>query len=133
MKWIGLLLAAACLLAGCAMSTQEKADLAAVQPKVPEALYDKILHHDVLSLDDIKTLAAHQVADGIVIRAIDYSGAVYHLHSKAIADLRQAGVGDAVIDALLKTQEDYYQQELDRERFLSPGADLPYPFPYYRR
>ena len=70
-------LAAACLLAGCGLSDQQKADYAAVQRAgVSPAIYDKMMHGDPLSIGDIVSLSHAGVSDGIITRYIRDQGTV---------------------------------------------------------
>jgi hypothetical protein len=100
MKFRFLLLAAAtCLLAGCGLSDQQKADYAAVQrSNVSSAIYDKMVHDDPLSIGDVCSLSRAGVSDAIVLRYIRDHGTVYVLNSSDFDRLKKAGVSPSVID-----------------------------------
>jgi hypothetical protein len=99
-----LLVAATCLLAGCGLSDQQKADYASVQRTgVSSAIYDKMVHGDPLSIGDIISLSQARVSDGVIVRYIRDQGTVYALNGQDIDRLHQGGVSPSVIDFMVHT------------------------------
>jgi hypothetical protein len=99
-----LLVAAACALAGCGLSDQQKADYASVQRAgVSPAIYDKMVHDDPLSINDIISLSRARVSDGIIVRYIRDHGTVYALNGQDMDRLRQAGVSPSVVDFMARS------------------------------
>ena len=99
-----LLCVATGLLAGCGLSDQQKADYAAVSGSgVSPAIYDKMVHSDPLSINDIVSLSQARVSDGIIVRYIRDQGTVYALNGQDLDHLRQAGVSPSVIDYMVRT------------------------------
>jgi hypothetical protein len=112
--------AATALLAGCGLSDQQKADYASVQRSgVSPAIYDKMVHDDPLSVNDVIALSQARVSDGVIVRYIRDHGTVYYLSPPDMDHLRQAGVSPSVIDYMART---------------AYGAPYPYgpgPGPYF--
>jgi hypothetical protein len=99
-----LLVAAACALAGCGLSDQQKADYASVQRAgVSPAIYDKMVHDDPLSINDIISLSRARVSDGVIVRYIRDHGTVYALNGEDMDHLRQAGVSPSVVDFMARS------------------------------
>ena len=99
-----LLIAATCALAGCGLSDQQKADYASVQRAgVSPAIYDKMVHDDPLSINDIISLSQAHVSDGVIVRYIRDHGTVYALNGEDFDHLHQAGVSPSVIDFMAQT------------------------------
>ena len=93
------LFAAACLLTACAPTEQQKADYATVQRAgVSSAIYDKMVHDDPLSVNDIVALSQARVSEGVIIRYIRDHDTYYALNGQDFDRLRQAGVSPSVID-----------------------------------
>jgi hypothetical protein len=98
------LIAATCLLAGCGLSDQQKADYASVQRSgVSPAIYDKMEHGDPLSINDIISLSQAHVSDGVIVRYIRDQGTIYALNGEDFDHLHQAGVSPSVIDFMART------------------------------
>jgi hypothetical protein len=98
-----LLIAATCLLAGCGLSDQQKADYATVQRSgVSSAIYDKMMHGDPLSVSDVISLSQARVSDGIIVRYIRDHGTLYALNGEDFGRLHQAGVSPSVIDFMAR-------------------------------
>ncbi len=101
---IPFLILATCALVGCGLSDQQKADYAAVaRSGVSPAIYDKMVHGDPLSLNDIIALSQARVSDAIIIRYIRDQGTVYVLNGQDFDRLHQAGVSPSVIDDMART------------------------------
>src|ERR1700733_16332198 len=99
-----LLAAATCLLAGCGLSDQQKADYASVQRSgVSSAIYDKMVHDDPLSINDIVSLSQAHVSDGVIVRYIRDHGTVYALSPEDMDHLRHSGVSPSVVDFMART------------------------------
>jgi len=99
-----LLIAATCLLAGCGLSDQQKADYAAVQRSgVSPAIYDKMMHDDPLSMNDVISLSQAHVNDGVIIRYIRDHGTVYGLSPDDMNHLQHEGVSPSVVDYMART------------------------------
>jgi hypothetical protein len=99
-----LLIATAALLAGCGLSDQQKADYASVQRAgVSSAIYDKMVHDDPLSINDIISLSQARVSDGVIVRYIRDQGTVYALNGDDFDHLQKAGVSPSVIDFMARS------------------------------
>ena len=113
-----VLLAATCALAGCGLSDQQKADYASVQRAgVSPAIYDKMVHDDPLSINDVISLSRARVSDAVIVRYIRDHGTVYSLSNYDLDNLRNAGVSPSVIDYMAQTGY--------------PGPYGPGPGPYF--
>lgn len=103
-----LLVAATCALAGCGLSDQQKADYAQVaHAGVSSAIYDKMVHGDPLSINDIIALSQAHVSDGIIVRYIRDHSTVYFLGPSDFDQLRSNGVSPSVIDYMASTAQPY--------------------------
>ena len=103
-----LLCAATALLAGCGLSDQQKADYATVSRSgVSSAIYDKMVHGDALSINDIISLSRAHVSDGIIVRYIRDQGTVYYLSPQDMNAMSSAGVSPSVIDFMARTGGPY--------------------------
>lgn len=93
----------------CGPTAQEQADYAAVQRSgVAEATYDKMVHGDSLSIVDIESLSQSHVNDGVILRYLRNTGTIYTLNSADVINLRRAGVSQSVIDYMLQSAREYY-------------------------
>jgi hypothetical protein len=113
-----ILAAVTCVLAGCGLSDQQKADYVSVQRAgVSPAIYDKMVHDDPLSIGDIISLSQARVSDGVIVRYIRDHGTVYVLSGYDMDRLHKANVSESVIDYMAHTGY--------------PGGPYPYgPGPY---
>jgi len=77
---------------------------------------------------DIVAMHADGVADSLIIQKIVYSGISFHLDAKDFGALKRAGVSDAVISKMLKTEAREYAGS-----YASPywGPYYPHYGPYY--
>jgi len=99
-----LLLAVTCALAGCGLSDQQKADYASVQRAgVSSAIYDKMVHDDPLSVNDVISLSQARVSDAVIVRYIRDHGTVYALNGEDFDHLQKGGVSPSVIDYMART------------------------------
>ena len=102
--------------AGCAsIDRTERNTLAA--HNVSPVIYDKMMHGEVLVLNDIIELSQRQVPPPLIIRYLYSTQAIYSLDKPALARLNQGKVGQEVINYLLETP--------------SLFGPRPYPGPYY--
>jgi hypothetical protein len=98
------LFVATCLLTACGLSDQQKADYSSVQRAgVSPAIYDKMMHGDPLSVNDVISLSRARVSDGVIVRYIRDQGTVYGLNGQDFDQLHQAGVSPSVIDYMART------------------------------
>ena len=116
---LALIFAAACALAGCGLSDQQKADYASVQRAgVSPAIYDKMVHGDALSVGDVISLSQARVSDGVIIRYMRDQGTIYVLSGPDFDRMHKAGVSESVADYMAQTG--------------NPGPYGPYgPGPYF--
>ncbi len=97
------------VLAACGPTAQQQSDYVAVQHSgVSDAVYDKMVHGDALSLGDIENLSRAHVNDGVILRYIRDQGTIYTLNSADVTNLRRAGVSQSVVDYMLQTARQYY-------------------------
>ncbi len=77
---------------------------------------------------DVVAMHNDGVDDSLIIQKIVYSGTSFHLDSKEIGALKSAGVSDAVISKMLKTEaREYASPYVARYG----GPYYPYYGPYY--
>ena len=108
MKRRGLLLLflIAILIAGCqTVNRQDRAVLRAHD--VPEDVYDKMLDHHPLSLEDVVTLSQRAVPPGLIIHYMKETDRAYRLKKADVEHLRVAGVNEEVISYMLFTAPPY--------------------------
>jgi outer membrane lipoprotein SlyB len=56
-----------------------------------------------LSITDIEKMSNAGISDSKIIEVIDATGSVYHLSSREVTELQDAGVSQRVIDHMLRT------------------------------
>jgi hypothetical protein len=76
---------------------------------------------------DVVTMHEAGIADSLILQKIEYSGKTFRLTGKEMAALKEAGVSDAVISAMLRT-EDAARDEYDEDGGYDRGY---YDHPYY--
>jgi outer membrane lipoprotein SlyB len=86
-------------LIGYAMDEQDRNNL---QQKSPSTL-NKIDRGERLSTDDVKKMTAAGISDQVIISQIHSTGSVFHLSTADIIDLKNSGVSQNVIDAMVQT------------------------------
>ncbi len=97
-------LVASLFLAACAPTVQQQADYSAVERSgVSPAIYDKMVHDDPLSLNDVVALTHARVNDGIIVRYIRDHHTVYPLSPDDVNYLSSNGVSPSVIDFMRQT------------------------------
>ena len=85
--------------------------------------------HDVIKLHQ------QQVSDSLIVLAIHNSHQVIHVSSDDFRNLKQAGVSDQVMSALLRTEQVGFQKNAENHAGVNPygWAYYPYgPYPYAR-
>ena len=76
---------------------------------VPICQEDKMLTvamvnpNNLLALDDIKAMSKAQISDEAIVNQIEATGSVFHLTTNQISGLKDAGVSQRVIDAMINT------------------------------
>jgi hypothetical protein len=109
------------LMAGCqTVSPQDRAVLRTHD--VPEEVYDKILDHRRLSLEDVITLSQRAVPPGLIIHYMKETDRAYRLKKEDVQRLQDAGVDQEVISYMLSTAPPY-------GRYSEGYPYLP-PYPY---
>ena len=58
-------------------------------------------------MEDVKALSKAGLSDEVIISHIRNSGAVYHLRTAEIIDLKNSGLSDKVIDFMINTPGAY--------------------------
>ena len=86
--------------------------------------------HDVIQLHQ------EQVSDSLIVLAIHNSHRVIHVTSDDFRKLKQAGVSDPVMSAMLRTEQVGFQKNAENHAGASPYGwaydpygTLPYPYP----
>jgi len=131
MKAIHLMIAllALGLLAGCA-AIDHREQQTLMQHHVSPAVYDRMLHGDVLSLSDIIELTQRQIPPNMIIGYLDSTRAVYMLDKPGLARLKQGKVDQAVVDYLVDTPARFGPRPYYYGRPYPYDAYYPY-YPYY--
>ncbi len=65
--------------------------------------YERVDQGTPLSLADVKALAKASIAEDVIINQIRNSRTIFHLSAADIIELRDAGVGDKVVNFLINT------------------------------
>ena len=95
----GAIGAAAGGLVGAALDEQDRKTM---QQRSPSTLR-KIDRGQQLSLNDIKAMSQAGINDNVIISQINSTGSVFHLTTSDIIDLKNSGVSQRVIDAMIQT------------------------------
>lgn len=102
--------------------------------EAPPAVVEKLENGRSLDLEDIERLSQLDVPNSVVIGYLRAVGDVYSLKSAHVERLRDAGVGDEIIDYLLSTPTSAWRRAR-QVRFMRPYYPYypPYGFydPYY--
>lgn len=80
----------------------DRSDQESLQNSSPQTLR-KINRGEQLSIRDIEKMSNAGISDDKIIGIIDSTGSTYHLTSSDVADLKNAGVSQRVIDYMLQT------------------------------
>lgn len=95
----GAIGAAAGGLIGAALDEQDRKIM---QQKSPQTL-EKIDNKQPLSISDVEAMSRNGLSDEVIISQIHSTGSVFHLTADQIIQLKNAGVSQKVIDAMIKT------------------------------
>jgi hypothetical protein len=113
-------------LTACAPSAEQRADLASVQSaRISPAIYDKMAHHDSLSVSDLAAMAHAGVNEGVIVRYVRDNETIYFLNTADVEMLRKAGLSRSVIDFLLATPQAY-----GPAFYYGPPCDIGFGFGY---
>ena len=80
------------------------------------------------SWHDVRDLHAAGISDSLILQKIAYSGHVFHLEANELRQLKEAGVSDEVISAMLETEA--RPNDDSRGPYYHPGYVV-YPYPGY--
>lgn len=94
---LSLVLAASLLLAGCATTTTKPSE------------------SKVLTVEEILQMSKNKVPSNDIIKKITESGTVYRLTASQLADLRQSGVADPIINYMQQTYLEAVRKDQSRE------------------
>ena len=86
-------------------------------------------------VNDVIQLQKEQVSDSLIVLAIQKSGQVIHVSSADFRRLKQAGVSDEVMSAMLRSEQVGFQKNAANHTGVNPygWAYYPYgPYPYAR-
>jgi len=100
----------AAFLGGCATPQLRKDAATATASGAPEILETKIERGRALTIEEIVHLTRIGVPEEVILRNFEASEAVYDLKVADVGRLQAAGVGDAVIDAMLASRQTYAEQ-----------------------
>jgi uncharacterized membrane protein YebE (DUF533 family) len=86
-------------LIGYALDQQDRDNL---QQQSPQTL-NRIDHGQELSVNDIKAMSKAGIKDEVIISQIHSTHSIFHLSADQIIDLKDSGVSQNVIDAMIQT------------------------------
>lgn len=89
------------------------------------ALFVSPHHAWAFGIKDVMEMSQDGVSDDLILEKIDHSGKTFHLDADDIHDLKEAGVSDTVISAMLRTEDAHPD-----DSYYDNGAYYPYPYPY---
>ena len=101
-RLLPLLVASALVLTGCA-TLNDRDRVVLQQQGVAGPVYEKMLHHEPLSLDDIIYLSQRGVPGPYIVYYLRPTYAVYKLTTGDVVRLRKTGVSEGVIRYLVAT------------------------------
>lgn len=114
-------------LALCSCATLYHRDRALLEShRVTGALYDKMMHHEPLTLDDIVALSRKGVPGPFIVHYLQPTYTVFKLTPGDVVRLRQAKVEDGVIRYLLATPSLYSPSSVPVWYDDGPHSDEPY-------
>ncbi len=99
-----LILLAALITGGCATAARRQTALTAAHYGTAPAVLDKLELGQRLALADIEELGRRGVPDTTILAHLQRRGDAYQLTAAQITRLREAGVGDKVINYLLDSR-----------------------------
>jgi hypothetical protein len=84
---------------------------------------------------DVVQMHRDGVPDSLILQKIEYSGTVFHLDARDMRDLRQAGVPDEIVSAMLATEDqpDRYEPYYRPYYHSYVPYYRPFYYPYYPR
>ncbi|HEX2851671.1 MAG TPA: hypothetical protein VHO24_00430 [Opitutaceae bacterium] len=100
-----LLIASAPLLGGCTTTARQNTATAAAQYGTDITVVDKLERGSRLSFTDLEELGRRRVPDGVILAHLRRRDDAYRLTATEVVRLREAGVGDRVINYLLDSRE----------------------------
>jgi outer membrane lipoprotein SlyB len=80
----------------------DDADRRSLETQNPRTLR-KVDRGEQLDVNDIKSMSQAGIRDGVIIDQIQATGSEFHLTTADIIDLKQAGVSQRVIDAMVRS------------------------------
>lgn len=80
----------------------DQSDREALSQQSPRTLR-KIDQGDQLSINDIKAMSHAGIRDNVIISQIESTGSQFHLTTSDIIDLKNTGVSQRVIDAMIRS------------------------------
>jgi hypothetical protein len=99
------LVTAATLLSGCATVGRKETALAIARYGTDATVVGKVEQGRPLVLTDLEELGRRKVPDGIILDYLRQREDFYRLTSAQVVRLREAGLGDPVVDYLLASRE----------------------------
>lgn len=98
-------LAAAILAGGCATTARRNTAHAAAQYGTDVVVLEKLERGSRLSFADLEELGRRRVPDEVILSHLQRRDDAYRLTTTQVLRLREAGIGDPVIDYLLASPE----------------------------
>lgn len=95
------------LVGGLIGNSMDQQDRQNMERNSPQTLH-KIDQGEALSIYDIKQMTASGISEEVIISQIQARGTRFHLSSADIIDLKNAGVSEHVINAMIKTTNHGY-------------------------
>ena len=87
--------------------------------------YERVDQGTPLSLADVKALAKAGIAEDVIINQIRNSRTIFHLSAPDIIELRDAGVGDKVINYLINTPTTVAAAAASQPRYVAQPPPTP--------
>jgi hypothetical protein len=98
-------IAAALLLSGCATAARQNTATAAFQYGADIAVVDKLERGSRLNFADLEELGRRGVPDNLILTHLRSRDDTYRLTASQVVSLREAGLGERVINYLLDSRE----------------------------
>ena len=89
--------------------------------------------NDPLTVKDIIEMNAAKVGDEVIISQIEATGSVFHLSTQEIIALKDAGISDKVVKAIIETRIKSPSYQRRTGFTISPKRRYRYSTPYYYR
>jgi hypothetical protein len=100
-----ILIASALLSTGCMTTARRNTAMAASQYGADATVVDKLEHGRQLSLIDLEELGRRGVPDNLILTHLRSRADTYRLTAAQVVYLREAGLGERVINYLLDSRE----------------------------